>query len=330
MELKNTFYRPLYPNDLESRIICEKFEIDLEILQSGQPTACQVKNYLSSLIEQGGETSSEFLWNLIDINKICEDSILEYLLRPTALAMTILVNAKLIYPDVTNSIYNYDNVLKKGLDMLVDGRAPIINRITNKYYLDSMAFFAKSNIPFFLKIYPEISHNFCKRFETFKECAKSIEPPMGIKASASKSYTDPKFSKILELINESEKGSFSGKILFTYGTLMKGNSNHFFMNRSRYIGEAYINDFAIYDLGNYPAIKPFVGNKIKGELYSVPTEDFERIRQLEGDGFLYSSQLVNAKYNFKTIKSYTFVYLCHVDKNDEISGDSRWRRVYVK
>lgn len=330
MELKNTFYRPLCPNDLESRIICEKFEIDLEILQSGQTTACQVKDYLSSLIEQGEETSSAFLWNLIDINKICEDSIVEYLLRPTALAITILANAKLIYPDLTNNINNYDNVLKKGLDILVEGRAPLINRIANKYYLDSMAFFAKSSIPFFLKIYPEISHKFCKRFETFKECARSFAPAKGIKASASKNSMDFKFSKILELINESEKGTFSGKTLFTYGTLMKGNSNHFFMDKSRYIGEAYINDFAIYDLGSYPAIKPFVGKKVKGELYSVTTGDFERIRQLEGDGFLYNSQLVNAKYNSKTIKSFTFVYLRHLDKNDEISGDSHWGRFHVK
>lgn len=71
----------------------------------------------------------------------------------------------------------------------------------------------------------------------------------------------------------------------------------------------------MYELGSFPGIRPAAGSQVEGELYLVPDEDFEDIRSLEGDGYLYIQQEVDVNCHKKRNKNekenetaVTFVY----------------------
>lgn len=99
------------------------------------------------------------------------------------------------------------------------------------------------------------------------------------------------------------------KKLFVYGTLMRGNSNHFLMRNSKYVANGTIDGYKMYELGSFPGIRPAEESRVRGELYLVPDEDFEDIRSLEGDGYLYIQQEVEVNCPGKgNAKAITFVY----------------------
>lgn len=98
--------------------------------------------------------------------------------------------------------------------------------------------------------------------------------------------------------------------LFTYGTLMKDRRAHSLMASSEYIGQGRIRGFAIYDLGAYPGIRPCPGGIVTGELYRVDSgEDFQKIRQYEGDGELYVQTRTPVELDSgETVTAVTFVW----------------------
>jgi hypothetical protein len=50
-------------------------------------------------------------------------------------------------------------------------------------------------------------------------------------------------------------------LVFVYGTLLKGERNHYLLETSKYIDEGYIDGYYMYNLGTYPGISK--GNAIK-------------------------------------------------------------------
>ena len=79
---------------------------------------------------------------------------------------------------------------------------------------------------------------------------------------------------------------FNTRKVFVYGTLMKGENNHHFLEDSRFLGVSAIEGYEMYNVGWYPAIIPGEGT-IPGELYEVPEWDMKHIDSLEGEGSLY-------------------------------------------
>lgn len=69
--------------------------------------------------------------------------------------------------------------------------------------------------------------------------------------------------------------------IFVYGTLRRGEVNHYLLETSHYLGECYTDEvFYLYDLGAYPGLGP--GNQsITGEVYQVDDLTFHRLDQLE-------------------------------------------------
>ena len=131
-------------------------------------------------------------------------------------------------------------------------------------------------------------------------------------------------------LQESEIGADDRHILFVYGSLMKGRYNHdAYMGRAVYLGRASIRGFALYDLGYFPGIlHDSRDSRVYGELYEVSAEDFERICQLEGNGFLYQCERVPAltEDSFDEIMAETFVYLGKAEEDKRIpENDQPWR-----
>lgn len=72
------------------------------------------------------------------------------------------------------------------------------------------------------------------------------------------------------------------KLIFVYGTLKKGFSNHRVMGESTLLGEATITGFDMLSLGGFPALVKGK-SEIKGEVYEVNQENTLRgIYRLEG------------------------------------------------
>lgn len=77
-------------------------------------------------------------------------------------------------------------------------------------------------------------------------------------------------------------------LVFVYGTLKRGLSNHGWLNRQVFLGEAITEPkYLLYDLGGYPGMVSATrglgrGRAIHGEVWEVDASALERLHQLEG------------------------------------------------
>ena len=112
-------------------------------------------------------------------------------------------------------------------------------------------------------------------------------------------------------------------LVFVYGTLIRGQRNNRLLIESDYLGQAELNDFAMYDLFYFPGIKADPGSKVKGELYNVDESTLETLDRLEGDGYLYVRQKVKAQKDGASISAFTYVYNQEVDPKDRIPYENQ-------
>ena len=82
--------------------------------------------------------------------------------------------------------------------------------------------------------------------------------------------------------------------VFVYGTLKKNQRANYMLNDSEYIGEGYIENYVMYNLGAFPGIKFERGdeNKVYGEIYKVDSETLERLDSYEGYPSFYGRDKV--------------------------------------
>jgi gamma-glutamylcyclotransferase (GGCT)/AIG2-like uncharacterized protein YtfP len=74
-------------------------------------------------------------------------------------------------------------------------------------------------------------------------------------------------------------------LLFVYGTLKKGGSNHGVLSDQSFVGEARtVPGFRLFDLGNYPGMiaDPSSPISVTGEVWSVSHEALARLDAFEG------------------------------------------------
>ena len=75
------------------------------------------------------------------------------------------------------------------------------------------------------------------------------------------------------------------ELLFVYGTLLSGLSNHHHMQGARCLGPATMQG-ALFDLGDYPAMR-LIGDStapmgtVLGELYQIDASQWQRLDDLE-------------------------------------------------
>lgn len=117
-------------------------------------------------------------------------------------------------------------------------------------------------------------------------------------------------------------------LVFTYGTLMRGNCNHHYMDGSEFVCEATLSDYAIYELGWYPGIKRKEGGIVRGEIYKVLESNIAAIRRLEGEGTLYKEIAVSCQSEGKEVNCVAYVYLPEVSEEQRIDGNKPWKAMY--
>ena len=127
----------------------------------------------------------------------------------------------------------------------------------------------------------------------------------------------------LPLLRAAEALGFEQKVLvFVYGTLMTGMPNEHYLTHAPYVGEAKVRDYALYDLGAFPGIKPSDVNsrecEVQGEIRMVDASTREALNRLEGEGSLYRLTKVTAMVNGFPLPVLTYVYCHDVDADSEI------------
>lgn len=92
-------------------------------------------------------------------------------------------------------------------------------------------------------------------------------------------------------------------LVFTYGTLLKGQSRNHVLKDCKYISDAILDDYGLYEVGTYPAAVPMNGFKVYGEIYEINDVIKKELDYIEGEGYLYKYKEVivhdsnNKQYN---------------------------------
>lgn len=104
--------------------------------------------------------------------------------------------------------------------------------------------------------------------------------------------------------------------LFTYGTLLKGNPNAFYLNTSKYVGDGKLDGIKLYDYINpktlcsmYPvALDDEHGSELVGEVYEVPDEMLPYLEHLEGVPTLYTRETRDVTLSDdSTVKCFVYI-----------------------
>lgn len=86
--------------------------------------------------------------------------------------------------------------------------------------------------------------------------------------------------------------------VFVYGTLMTSGQNNFLLDGADYLGvgiTAY-SAYTMFDIGWFPGVvESTPGNWIRGEVYEVDPETFQRLDRLEGYPRLYTRKKIDVR-----------------------------------
>lgn len=113
-------------------------------------------------------------------------------------------------------------------------------------------------------------------------------------------------------------------LMFVYGTLKRGGSNHGFLADERFAGDARtIPGFRLIDLGEYPGLvaAPAASSTVSGEVWSVDAAALARLDALEGVAEdLYRREPIALEPPFADRCVETYFYNRNIDRHPEIPG----------
>lgn len=113
-------------------------------------------------------------------------------------------------------------------------------------------------------------------------------------------------------------------LLFVYGTLKRGCSNHPFLAGARFLGDARtVGGFRLYRLGEYPGMVkvPEDRDGVFGEVWSVSPEMLTAIDDLEGlDLGLYRREAIQLDPPFAHDVVQTYIYAHPVEGRAEVGS----------
>jgi gamma-glutamylaminecyclotransferase len=114
-------------------------------------------------------------------------------------------------------------------------------------------------------------------------------------------------------------------LVFVYGTLKRGGSNHGFLRGQRFLGEAITGPgYRLFSLGEYPGMVYWEGDlgHVNGEVWAVDEECLAYLDVLEGvaEG-LYRRERVTLLPPFQAEMVVTFLYALSVDGRPDLGSD---------
>lgn len=114
-------------------------------------------------------------------------------------------------------------------------------------------------------------------------------------------------------------------LLFTYGTLMKGQSRCSVLDTSKYLFDAVLDDYVLYDVGSFPGAVAYLGFRVYGEVYEIDDSLRPLLDQIEGEGYLYKYKEVSVKdFNNNKYNVGFYEYLGDTSSLVLRDSDSKW------
>jgi gamma-glutamylaminecyclotransferase len=111
-------------------------------------------------------------------------------------------------------------------------------------------------------------------------------------------------------------------LIFVYGTLKRGGSNHRFLEGQRFLGAARTRPlFRLFELDGYPGMvaAPEGGRSIEGEIWEVDPSCLGRLDELEGVGHgLYAREPISLLPPHGGLSVETYLFLGRTDGRREL------------
>lgn len=136
-------------------------------------------------------------------------------------------------------------------------------------------------------------------------------------------FNDPEFAayagkRELEAIEQTvnpnidqEVGNAKMHLVFVYGSLKKGFSNHSVIENSKFLGNTETVDrkFRMFSLSYFPTVAETDGEDftIIGELYDVDTKTLQDLDRLEGNGHLYNRKKVKVYCGLDIVEAWMYL-----------------------
>ena len=268
------------------------------------------KNFNAILDFQDSDGS----FKLFDSYEIPSDTRVEFCWMPTYVCTAILMKAYMTDPSSFTS--KEESTLLEGLKMSSKKNLRGHGFKAFKGQIESLEIFMKAGLREFL----DVHRDFCPEFSEM--ISKIITKSKDIETNEEFEPWGESYESQIKSVNE----YFSNRNVFVYGTLMNGETNHHYLENSKFSGMATIEGYEMYNVGWYPAIIDGDG-LIIGELYQVPTDDMPSIDMLEGEGSLYIKRCETVT-DSKGKSSFAFIYVYNRDCSD-LERISAWNREYV-
>ncbi|MEE1151363.1 MAG: gamma-glutamylcyclotransferase family protein, partial [Methanobrevibacter sp.] len=270
---------------------------------------CELEEFLNEEADFTDKDWSENLKTILDFQdedgsfklfcsfNIPSDARVDFCYIPTYLATAALMKAYLSEPE---------SFTEKEITALSDGLKMSTARNLRghgyeglKGQIEAVNIFMKAGLNEFMDLHHGLCPEFSEMIDKIVSAFADMEAQGKFTGSWGESYEDE-----IRAINQ----YFRQRKVFVYGTLMKGETNHDFLQNATFLDKTVIEGYDMYKVGWYPAIIDGEGLAI-GEVYSVPVEDMASIDSLEGEGSLYEKRCVRITVNGVPDFAFVYVYL---------------------
>ena len=96
------------------------------------------------------------------------------------------------------------------------------------------------------------------------------------------------------------------ELVFTYGTLMKGQRAHNSFGEMEFFADGILRDYGLYEAGGFPAAVPVDGFSVYGEIYEVDENILSELDRYESEGSLYIRRLLEIEVGPKVFDACLF------------------------
>ena len=236
-------------------------------------------------------------FKLYDSYKIPSDARVDFIYVPTYICTAILMKAYLT--DYGSFTMKAQSALKKGLKLSCAKGLRGHGFEAFKGQIEALNIFMKAGVKEFTDLHPGLSPEFTEMIEKIVSIYKDKILASDFTGPWGESYEDD-----IKTVAE----YFCERQVLVYGTLMKGEANHGYLENSEYLGTILLPGYDMYDVGWYPAIVSGDGLAV-AEAYAVPVEDMPAIDMLEGEGSLYAKRCERIALNGEMTFAYVYVFL---------------------
>jgi len=113
--------------------------------------------------------------------------------------------------------------------------------------------------------------------------------------------------------------------VFTYGTLMKGQRNHHYLAESRFLCDAILEGYGLFDTPfDYPAAVGMDNHTVYGELYEIDKNTKASMDELEEVGNLYDCKEVTVETEFGKKSAFFYEYLQSTEGMKPYTDKGKW------